>query len=322
MAWSARKILALALIFAIGVFSSGAWYVFGRGVVVEEASTFIMPTLWFLPFFLTLLLGSLVWQEKTFTILAVALSVFPSVLQTPTLVHALIATFSAGLLFIGLRRIQEEVRERIHFSFKRSLAAGMSMLVLGVSLTLSSQYFMHTRLLPWDRLVPSFDLAEGAGPFLLRLLQPLYPEIAKFQDKTVTVDDFLKQVQTTQMSTTLSQLPQDTQNAYWTQELARTKQQLSQLLGREVTGRENMQTLLTEVLRKKTIAFVSEENNHLPVPILPFFLSLLLLLTVYPLLAFLMPVVGGIAHLIFQICVWAKWIQITKRVVEQEVIKV
>ncbi len=321
MIWSARKKTALGLLVGLGVFSFGAWDALTRAVLIEEASSFLVPSLWFALFFLFLLTGAILWQEKLFSALAALVAVAPSLLQALSLWHALLVIISGALVFCGLRRVQQELGERLHVSVRRSLLSGMTLLVLGVSVTLSSQYFVHAETLSWERLVPSFDLAEGTGPLLLRMMKPLYPGIDTLQDKTVTVDSFLHEVQINN-NTAMVEAPLEVQNMFWEQELARTKKELGRLLGREVIGTENMQVILAEVLRKKTITLFSNESTKLPIPILPFFLSFLLFLTLYPLLAFLVPFIGILAHGLFQMFLALGWVKRSVVSVEQEIIEV
>lgn len=313
-----RKILGLCLLFAGGVFGFGAWYTLSRGILIAEASTFLVPFLWYLPLILSLLLGALLWQERSFALAGTVAIFLPSILQAPTVTHSLIVVGSGALVFLGIQRVQSELNERIHLALRRSLLAGAPLFVLGMSLVLSSQYFVQAQTLSWERLVPSFDLAEGAGPVVIQMIKPFYPELGRLQDKTVTVDSFLREVQESSRSEAPAVLPRATQDMLWEEELARTKKELSRLLGREVLGTENMQALLNEVLRKKTIALVSEESTKLPVPVLPLFLAILLFLTLYPLLAFLMPFVSLLAVLFFRSFRAWGWVQVTTLAVERE----
>lgn len=318
--WSPRQKLASVLLVLMLLVSFFTWRALARGVLIEEASSFLIPALWFGLLFLFLLAGALVWQEKVLALLAAIFLVVPSLFQAWGMAHFLIVLFSIGLVWLGLRRVQHELSERIHLSVRRSLAAGLGLLVLGVSLTLSSQYFVHAKSLSWERLVPSFDLAEGVGPLVLHSLRPFSPELASLQDRTVTVDDFLRDVQ--MKNTERGQLiPPGMQETFWRSELNRTKQELGRLLGREILGTENMQTLLSEVLRKKTVAFFSNEHQSLPVPVLPLFLSVLMFLTLYPLMAFLAPFVGSIVGLVFRLLRHIGWIQVALVSTEREVIE-
>ena len=101
----------------------------------------------------------------------------------------------------------------------------------------------------------------------------------------------------------------------------RTKQELGRLLGREITGAENMHALLSEVLRKKTLAFVSEESAALPVPILPLFLSILLFFTLYPVMSFLVPLIAALVGIFFALLRRLKWLPVAVVTAEREVIE-
>ncbi len=320
MSWTPRQKLSIGLLVVLALLSSLAWQIVERAVLVEEASSFLLPAFALGLTMATLFLGSLIWKEKGLMALAAAFMVIPSLFVAISLVHGIVLLVAAMVIYFGIRRIHSDMVERIHIAVRRSLLVGMGMVFLGVSLLLSSQYYVHVQQLSWEQLVPSFNLADGVGPIVLKVITPLYPEIGQLANDQVTVDGFLQDVQKREGGTLLDSMPLATQRIFLEQELKRTKKQLGDLLGREIVGNESMQSLLSEAVHRKTIAFFSGEQAHLPVPILPFFLSILLFLTVYPIMNFLAPILVVVVVILFRSFRLLHWLDIRQEKVEQEVL--
>lgn len=319
MQWSPRQKLAAGILTTLLLVSFGAWYAIERAVSVPEASHFLIPLLWFFVVCSVFLLGALFWQERALSFLGALFLMVPSAMQEVSWIHGGIVLLAIVLVYRSLRRIQEEMSERIFLSVRRILSAGLGMIVLAISLVISSQYYFNIRTSPWEDLVPNFDFAQGAAPLVWRTVQPLSPELARLGDTTVTVDTFLREVKLRQQGESLSQGPTD--DVLWEAELARTKNELGRLLGREVLGTENMQTLLSEALHRKLLALFSSQHEKLPVPLLPLFLTILIFLTVYPLMAFLLPGITAFVAVLFQLLRRLRVVRVTTVVGEREVIE-
>lgn len=320
MQWSSRQKLGIGLLVFSALSSWASWQVLERAVLVEGASSFLIPSLSVAGLLLLVFLGSLVWQERSFQWLAASFLVIPSMLSALSLSHGLVMILAIGLIAFGLHRIHQELHERIHLSIRKSILLGTTPLLLAISLLLSSQYYVHAEQLSWNRLVPSFNLAEGFGPLAIKLIAPFYPEMQKLNDAEVTVDSFLTEVQTREKPSWIEFVPPAGQETLLKGELERTKSELGRLLGRQVMGHENMQALLAEIIQQKTFTLLSKEQQILPVPILPFILSLLLFLTVYPLMAFLAPLVVLIVIGLFQLLRRTGWLVVKTESVEREFI--
>lgn len=321
MPWSSRKKLAISLIVLLSLLSLGAWNALARAVLVEEASNFLVPALWFAGLFVVLLQGILLWQERWFSVVVTGALLLPSIVQVATLSHMILIVVGMMSAYIGLRRIQRELSERLHLSLRRSLSAGIGFLLLAVSLVFTSQYYEYARFMTWERLVPSFDFSKGLGSLVIRAATPFTPELRNLQGASVTVDEFLMGIQQSQKSESDSHVGAAPENSLWQQELARTKNELGRLLHREVSGSENMQALMAEVLRKKMMSLFSVQDQQSAVPVLPFILSILVFLTIYPLLAFAVPLLSLLAHALFRFYCHVGWVTVAPRAVEQEVIE-
>ncbi|MGB3073261.1 MAG: hypothetical protein IPJ68_01815 [Candidatus Moraniibacteriota bacterium] len=320
---SNRPIIALILLFAVALIGYFGFSSIMDAVLVEGASVFVAPAAWFFIILTLFSVGALVWHERMYQTAASIVLVISSFFFAPTLAHAGVSVVAGLCVFAGLLHIRRELTARIRLSLYRSVAVGVAPIILALSLVISSQYYTHVSTLSWDRLVPSFDLAEGSGAWLLRLAGTLSPSLAALQDRNLSVDEFLRDLKpAVEVGGPEETISNGIGEAVRQAEVIRSKLELSRLLGRSVNGDESMNALLSEALRKKTVAFVSGDavGNTKAVPFLPFFLAILLFFTIYPILSLLIPLVLSLATVIFATLVRSGLIVVKKVPAEQEVI--
>lgn len=321
---SKRQAIALTLLFLTAVFSSFAYSAVMSAVFTKDASVFVVPIVWFFLLLMVFVLGSVLWQETASRAIGSIVFLSPSIFFAPSLPHLGIIFLGSVITFVGLIRIEKEFAERTKVSIYRGVGVGFAQVIFALTLVVSSQYFHHVNSLTWDELVPSFDLAEGTGAFLLRTASALSPSLSALQDRNLSVDSFLQELKPVSVVGETSALEKGVSEALRQAEIFRSKTELSRLLGREVSGDENMNAVLSEVLRKKLIAFVSGRSEQSastnPVPFLPFFLTILLFLTVYPLGALLGSLSLSFASLIFHFFIRSGLIVLKRVPVEREII--
>lgn len=320
---SKRQIIALILLFAVAIVAYFGFSSVTDAVLVTGASVFVAPAIWFFIVLTLFSVGAVVWRERPYQAVASLILVLPSFFFTPTLSHAVVLCIAGLFVFGGLLRISRELMSRIKFSLYRTVFIGLSPIILALSLIISSQYYTHINTLPWDQLVPSFDLAEGTGAWMLRVAGKLSPSLATLQNRNLSVDSFLRELRpVVEVGGSEETISNGLGEAVRQAEILRSKLELSRLLGREVKGDENMNTILSEVLRKKVIAFVSGNNagDTTAVPFLPFFLAILLFFTVYPFGTILAPVALLVATVFFALLVRSGFIMLKKVPAEQEIV--
>lgn len=320
---SKRQIIALILLFAVAIVAYFGFSSVTDAVLVTGASVFVAPAIWFFIVLTLFSVGAVVWRERPYQAVASLILVLPSFFFMPTLSHAVVLCIAGLFVFGGLLRISRELMSRIKFSLYRTVFIGLSPIILALSLIISSQYYTHINTLPWDQLVPSFDLAEGTGAWMLRVAGKLSPSLATLQNRNLSVDSFLRELRpVVEVGGSEETISNGLGEAVRQAEILRSKLELSRLLGREVKGDENMNTILSEVLRKKVIAFVSGNNagDTTAVPFLPFFLAILLFFTVYPFGTILAPVALSVATVFFALLVRSGFITLKKVPAEQEIV--
>ncbi|TXH06696.1 MAG: hypothetical protein E6Q06_05150 [Candidatus Moraniibacteriota bacterium] len=321
---SQRQVIALITLCLVSLVSYFCFSSVMDAALLNGASIFFSPIVWFLPLITLFSVGAIVWRERPYQVAGSILFVLPSLFFAPTLVHVAILSLAAILVFSGLVRIGHELASRIHFSLRRVVFVGMSQVILALSLVISSQYYAHVESFSWDRLVPSFDLAEGTGAWVLRIAGKFSPSLASLRDRDLSVDEFLAELRPAiGVASSTEAVSNGVGEAFRQAEMLRSKVELSRLLGREVGGGESMNEILSEVLRKKIIAFVSGNSagtGEHQVPFLPFFLSILLFFTIYPIGSLLAPIALSLAAILFAFLVRMGLIAIKRVATEQDVI--
>lgn len=319
---SKRQAIALTLLFLVGIFSWFAFSAVMNAVFTKSASVFVVPVIWFFLLLAAFALASILWQEGVYRSIGSVVFLLPSLFFAPSLSHLGIIAIAAIFVFIGLVRIGREIEERIRISIYRAVGVGFAQVLFALTLVISSQYYHNVNTLSWDELVPNFDLAEGTGAWLLRTASRFSPSLSALQNRDLSVDSFLEELKPVVMLEDGNVVERGMSGALRQAEMLRSKAELSKLLGREVAGTENMNAVLSEVLRKKTVAFVSgrEDRASSSVPFLPFFLSILLFFTVYPLGSIIGSFALSLATVIFFALVRAKMIEIKRVPAERELI--
>lgn len=320
---SQRQVIALVILFAVAFVAYFGFSSVMDAVLLTGASVFLAPIAWFFLAITLFSVGAVIWRERTYQSVGSALLVLPSFFFAPTLTHAAILVVASLLIFSGLIRIGHELASRLRLSLYRSVFVGMSQIILACSLVISSQYYTHIEPLPWNRLVPSFDLAEGTGAWLLRIAGTFSPSLASLQNRDLSVDEFLTDLRpVVEVGGSTETVSNGIGEAVRQAEILRSKIELSRLLGREVGGTESMNEILSEVLRKKIVAFVSGNTAETTgsVPFLPFFLAILLFFTIYPVGSLLAPFALSLAAVLFALLVRSGFVVIKKVPAEQDVL--
>lgn len=318
-----RKIIAWILMFMVAFVAYFGFSAVTDAVVVDGASVFLVPAIWFLVTISLFSVGALLWQERMYKGVASVVVILPSLFFAPTLSHLGILLIAGLCVFGGLLHVGREISERIHLSLYRCVRVGLGSIIFALSIVISSQYYVHISPLTWEQLVPSFDLAQGSGAWLFRLAGTVSPSLATVQDRNLSVDTFLRELRpTVEVGGPGETLSNGIDEAVRQAEIVRSKIELSRLLGRSVSGDESMNAILSEVLRKKVTTFitggVSEKTSK--VPFFPYFLAILLFFTIYPIGSLLALPALALATIIFTLLVRNSLISVKSVSIEQEVI--
>lgn len=336
--WSSRLIFSLILFLPVVLVAHQAWRTLFEAATIAGSSVILAPLLWFtLLVFLTSIEAVLI-TRPLLRVALVALVYAPSVLFAHTPAHILFLLLGLLISFFACQWVSLELAERVHFAPLRVLRSAFPTFLLGLSLVLSSQYYAHAKQLPWEALVPSFDLGEGQVAFFTRLAGKVSPALERLNEENITVDQFLSSLPVNREIAdspavesspeivellAASGLPADSailNQAVQATLIANQRESLSRLAGRTVGGEEKMSALLSEVIRHKMLAVVASgmERSRSPVPVIPLLLATLLFLSVYPVASFFFPLVAFLASLVIGLLRRVKLLQLEHLPVEQE----
>lgn len=324
-----RLIMSGVVLCLLLVVASGAWGALSR-VTSASGHNWNMLFVWFSGAAILFLFGGLLWREYWLRIFGVLVLFLPSLVWVQGTAHAVILLLSALLSLWSLSLIADDLASRIRVSPYRSLHHTSTWFVVGLALAIASQYYVVSGRLDWTELVPKFDVTQGAGAWTVRMIGYFYAPARDLESRSTTVREFLTDIQKQELSQNpLFQegtpfldtplLSQQDQQMLQTLLVARQEQELSRMVGREVGADEKMSQLLSEIFQKKTQSLI-DDRQLIPgnIPLIPFILSVVLFLTVYPLGALLVPVWALGVSLLFALLRRLHGVVIEKRVREQE----
>lgn len=317
---SPRKAVELTLLFFALGFSSLGFASVASSVSADDGRWGV-SLLWFSLLSICFLSAGVLYRKRSMSVTFIVCSIGPSLFFAFTFAHLFLVALSVLLMSVGFRKIGDDIRSRLLISFRRSMGVGAFFFALPLSLLIASQYYMEIRSDSWQDLVPRFSLAEGSGDLILRAAGSISPEIGKIRDERMTVDSFLSTVRGTggysgdgmdafmdDMVTSLS--------------LEAGRAELGKLVGRDISGDERMVDVLSEALRNKTVTFLSgaKAERNLPSGALPFFLAILLFITVLSLASLLQGIWALFASWFIRILIRSGALRVERIPAEQEVL--
>lgn len=321
MKFTAREIFGIFLILILGLLALGAWQAFFMVMVTPGVSDIWRPILWF--FFLAtfFFLGTAVWTKRSQRIAGAAVIFFPGIFFLHSWEYAIAGIFSAVFVFWSSTDIAREFTERVRFHFFKSVRTGKFFFVVGLTLSLSSGYYVFLQNASWEELVPRFRIGEEMTGAIFKVAGTINPSFAVLSEGDVTVDEFLLSLEQ-EKSGTILLLDANQERIARELFLRSGREQIAGLAGRPVRGEEKISDMLSLALQHKLIALLrgGDTAQHIPSQAIPFFLALLLFFTLLSLLS----LVGGLcilaAQLLFICSLRIGWLRLDTVTVEQQML--
>lgn len=278
------------------------------------------------------LCASLIFRERKSRMIFVSAVFLPSLFFSPSISHLAFALFSGFMLFRGMGKVEEDMSFRLKLSLQKSMGAGVFSFSFAVALLIASAYYTHIRFSSWEDLVPRFTLAQGSGDVLLWVMGTVYPELGKVRKDGMTVDSFLQGVNASKkaageepvfVSSAPEEMTPEERTLSEEMELSLGRLQMSKLAGRAISGDERVVDVLGEAFRHKIVALVSGDKakKDLPAGVFPFFLSILLFVTVLSLSSLLRWVWVSGAAFFMRLLIRSGIFSIERVQTEQEVLR-
>lgn len=343
-----REMLGMGVLVLIGICSFFAWRSFSHLMLIGDAVSLWEPVFWFVLFTILFLFGTILWTRKLERLLGAILLPLIGLFYFQSWEYVVVGLIAGSCFFSSSHSVAREGRDRIHFHFYRSLRSGSFFCILGLSLLLSSAYYVSLKASTWEELVPRFRIGEGMTKVVLKVAGMIQPSFAELSEGDQTVDEFLLSFGESNLDSG-APLPTENLGQEWSffypeinQFLSREdmrvvssqvssqiaekmylengRRQIAALIGRNVSGDERISDVLTIALQNKFITSLSggQGSERVPSQAIPFFLSLLLFLTLLPLATIFVPVCILTAYLLFLAGVSLGWLRLEKVMTEQE----
>lgn len=352
MKFTKRETLGIFLILIIGLLALGSWRAFFSAVTTSGVSDIWQVILWFFLLAVFFFLGTVLWTNLFLRIVGGALVFLPGLFFIRSWEYIVAGLLSGIFIFWSSTTIAREIGERVRFRFFKSARVGQFLFVLGLSLSISGGYYVFLKNVSWEELVPRFRIGEEMTTVIFKVAGAINPGFAKLSQGTASVDEFLlsfgqnkpeaeslprgnseKQITEQDILNVFPQLSQysrgknilplsdlDQQQIAQKLFLESGREQVATLVGRPVAGSEKMSDILSLAVQNRLITFLrgGEMTQTMPSQAVPFFLSLLLFLTLLSLASIFTPLCIFGAELIFLFLLRLEWLEMGTSVVEQE----
>ncbi|MBP7811495.1 MAG: hypothetical protein KA054_01470 [Candidatus Moranbacteria bacterium] len=346
MQWTHRKKLLVGHSVVLCVLSVIFWKFFFETVRFPETTRLLTTFMYASVLFAWLLAGFIIWKEKLMRVVGAFLFAFPFLFQVTDWRIYVGGAFVIGLLYVAAVMVEHEQKERRKFSSVRMLLVAKQTSVLAFSLALSLGYFASIRSLSWDNLEPRFRLGHGAIGKILEWGGYIQPELGILVQEQKTVDEYILSLD---RSPSLASGDEVKQFEQLNDEVGRLRaqgikiefsgdalssvrgvaeenaltvgrKQLSELVGRPVRGDERADAVFAEVLQTKMSALLegSRVRERISDQILPFFISMLFFLTVWPIGLLFFSIWSFMATICIAFFRSFRWISCAERTILQE----
>ena len=346
MQWTRRKKLLIGHFVVLCVLSVVFGSFFFETVQLPETARLLSAFLYASGLFIWLLVGFIIWKERLVRAAGAFVFTLPVFFQVTDWRIYIGGAIVIGLLYVAAVMVEHERKERRKFSSVRMLLVAKQTSILAFSIALSLGYFASIRSLSWEDLEPRFRLGHGAIEKILEWGGYIQPELGVLVQEKKTVDEYILSLDQTsslapgdevsqfeQLNNEVGRLRAQGINVEFSGDalasvrgiaeenvLVVGRQQLSELVGRPVRGDERADEVFSEVLQTKVSSLLdgSRVRERISDQALPFFISMLFFLTIWPigLLFFLVWSFG--ATMLIAIFRSFRWISCAERTILQE----
>jgi len=334
------------------------WWSVSRAILDVGASKWLIPIVCFSLLFVCLSLSIVLIKEilpVELLLLAVMLSSFVFVLA---LWHLALVLIGCLFVFMGSKKIRRDLELNVKIDLWKSMQMGRSFLIIGLAIVITSQYYFTVQKAGVEKTIPHFETGALTSQITTRILPWLNPNFKALKQEGITVDQFILQTGQNQAQN-ISPSDVDTQaNAIIDQQFGKNipdaqrqqlrqqvrdqvaqseknltdsnqalilqqgRLQLSQMVGKDLSGNEKMSDVFSGFIDKKINDYFSPSvDNPGASKLLPLIMSGVLFFTIWPAGSFLSIFLILIAYLIF--LVFVRWgiVTVRKIPVEMEVIE-
>jgi hypothetical protein len=248
-----RKILDYALAFLTLLFSLLFWWAVDRAMINPEASTWVVPIIWFSLFATLFFLDLVIIKIKYLNFIIICGSFLGELLFFP-----LVNIISLLINLLIFWRVKGEMNYGCQINLRRIIRSGALMFILAWSFAITSHYYLASQKNKIANPIPEFKLEGAAKSLAFSVLSKINPSFQKIEEENLTVDQFIAQNQN--QSTIEASEPIDETSRAMIMEESRKK--LSEISGVYLSGEEKVSDVISQIINQKIVAFMPNLENQ------------------------------------------------------------
>jgi hypothetical protein len=310
-----KTILKFSLFILTFLFAFLFWHSVDSAINVSGASDWVVPSIWFAFYFVLLALSVILMREAYLAEIAILLSLLVSMVFVFSWIHLLVIALAFLFLSIAVVRIRKDLRLNIKINLWKTIRTGSTLIIFSLSLVIASQYYFEIKSSGRENLIPKFTMGGFSEDLTSKIIGYMYPNLASSDGEDLTVDQMILKAGDDQSGKEdVAQMTAGQKKIF----LEEGRKQISQIVGENVTGEENVASLFSEAINNKINNFITPKLASDDLPILPVIMTFILFLTVLSLGSFFSPLLILIADVIFIILVKTKVVVVNKVMKEVE----
>lgn len=337
-----KKVIISVLSAATLIISFFAWRSVDQAINVPGASQWIAPIIWFTLLFTVLCLDIVLIKEAYIEALLFVFSTALSFIFVRSIGHLLAFVLGFILFFLASNYINKDLKNNIKINLWKSMRMGRMLIVLGLALVITSQYYFEAINLGAKNMIPQFKIDDFSGKATSKILTQINPNLAVLEKEGLTVDELLLQVSKQDQPPGASQqmdkiiemeygnlAPSDKEEikegaARESEKilLQEGRKKLAEYVGHDLTGQEKVSDIFSEIVNNKINDFfqpgIAGPESSSAVPLV---IAILLFLTIISLGSILGSVGMLAVIIIFILLVKLKVVNIRKEMKEVEIIE-
>lgn len=308
--------LSLALAFL-------SWLSVDRAVNNPGSSDWLIPMLWLFLFFATICLDAVIIKKTYIEKALLAVSFLLGFIFVHNGWHILAVLFGLLFVFLAFEKINKDLELNIRIDLWKTLRTGRAMIMLGLAIVISSQYYFQAKDIGLTNMIPEFKSESLFGSLTTKILSKVNPQFSKLEDEGLTIDEMIMEVQGEKVNANVSiELNKELDKKSKELMLGEARKQLSETAGFEIKGDERVSDVLSASVNNKINDYfrpLLADSQYST--IMPMVMAIIVFLTIISLGSILSPLAVAVAVFIFWIFIKLELISIKKVPAEKEVIE-
>lgn len=186
-----NKILTWILLFIVTVSALISWFSIDRAIFDVNASDFWRPLFWVSIFAITFSLSAAIVRNSLLVQIALAISLILGLIFTQDIFHIVIIIVAWLVFFLAEKGIKVDIKDSIKINLLKSLPRGSFLIVVGITLVITSQYFLSIKGIDSSKITPNISRTENTINLLNFILPWVNPQFKEVKSEEMNIDNFL-----------------------------------------------------------------------------------------------------------------------------------